>query len=297
MHIQIVGGGAVGLFVSSLASAAGFHVTLVTRTEEQAKSINRSQLVCEWLDGEVGHYPIHATNTLRDDCLTILTVKYHQLPDIYAQLEKCSSTMPLLFMQNGLAHYEEALRLPQQHIAFSSVQFGAQKMNPFTVAQRGGGVMKVAVARGEIKFFDKLALLTDATVRVQYEQQAEEMLFEKAVLNCFINPLTAILQVKNGELLHNEQAFLLMESLYHEIITTFPRVEQLVSFDAVKQLCEKTAHNQSSMLTDRLHGRKTEVETIVGAVLARAQRQQQEMPILQTLYLLVRAFEESRERM
>lgn len=297
MHIQIVGGGAIGLFVASLASAAGWTVTLVTRTEEQAVELNNEQLICEKFNGKVVSYPIVATTTLREDCFTIITVKYHQLPVIYRQLHQCSVDMPLLFMQNGLAHYDEALMLPQQHIAFSSVQFGAQRLQANRVAQRGAGVMKVAVARGDMKIFNKLELLIEPTVHVQYEQQAEQMLFEKAVLNCFINPLTAILQIKNGELLSNKEAFLLMQSLYNEIILTFPTVQQLVSFADVRQLCEKTANNTSSMLADRLHGRKTEIETIVGAIIVRAQKQQKEMPILQTLYQLVKAFEESREGM
>lgn len=297
VHIQIVGGGAIGLFVASLACAAGFPVTLVTRTVQQAEEINRSGVICEQLTGARVQYPVRATTKLRDDCLTIITVKYHQLPNIYDRLQHCSEQMPLLFMQNGLAHYEEALRLPQQHIAFSSVQFGAQKMDRHLVAERGVGVMKVAVARGEIEKFDKLQLLKNESIHVQYEQQAERMLFEKAVLNCFINPLTAILQIKNGALLHNKEAFLLMQSLYNEIILTFPEVRQLVSFADVTQLCEKTANNTSSMLADRLHKRKTEVETIVGAVIARAHKQQKTMPILQTLYQLVKAFEESGEGM
>lgn len=297
VHIQIVGGGAIGLFVASLASAARWKVTLVTRTEQQAAELNKSQLICEQLDGTRVSYPVSATTRLRDDCLTIITVKYHQLPEIYKKLQQCSAEMPLLFMQNGLAHYEEALELPQQHIAFSSVQFGAQKLDSHRVAQRGAGVMKLAVARGEIEKFDKLHILSSDAVRVQYEQQAEQMLFEKAILNCFINPLTAILQIKNGELLRNKEAFFLMQSLYNEIILTFPDVQEIVSFADVQQLCEKTANNTSSMLADRLHHRKTEVETIVGAIIRRAENGQKAMPILQTLYQLVKAFEESREGM
>ncbi|MER2105466.1 MAG: 2-dehydropantoate 2-reductase [Solibacillus sp.] len=297
VHIQIVGGGAIGLFVASLASAARWKVTLVTRTEQQAAELNKSQLICEQLDGVRVSYPVSATTGLRDDCLTIITVKYHQLPEIYKELQRCSAEMPLLFMQNGLAHYGEALELPQQHIAFSSVQFGAQKLGAHRVAQRGAGVMKLAVARGEIEKFDKLHILSSNAVRVQYEQQAEQMLFEKAILNCFINPLTAILQIKNGELIRNKEAFFLMQSLYNEIILTFPDVQEIVSFADVQQLCEKTANNTSSMLADRLHHRKTEVETIVGAIIRRAENGQKAMPILQTLYQLVKVFEESREGM
>lgn len=298
MRIQVVGGGAIGLFVSSLAYVAGYIVTLVVRTEEQATALNNQQLVCQQLDGAIEKYPIEATTTwLTEDCLTIVTVKYHQLPTIYKKMRECSPSLPVLFVQNGLAHYEEVLQLRQKHVAFSSVQFGAKKINEFTVAQRGAGVMKVAVARGATEKFKWLERMDTDLVHVQFEQNAEEMLFQKAVLNCFINPLTAILQINNGQLLQNKEAFLLMQSLYNEIIQTFPSVGQLVAFEDVQLLCEKTATNTSSMLADRLNNRKTEVETIVGAILLRAEKEQKSMPMLQTLYGLVKAFEESGEMM
>lgn len=296
MRIQIVGGGAIGLFVSSLALEAGYPVTLVTRTKEQADELNNKQLVRHNLDGTLAEWPITATTDfLLTDCVTIVTVKYHQLPAIYENLRSCVSSMPVLFMQNGLAHYEEALALPQQSLAFSSVQFGAQKMDNHTVMQRGGGVMKVAMARGEVNEFLWIQHFANALVHVQFEQSAERMLFEKALLNCFINPLTAILQVNNGKLIENEEAFLLMQALYNEIMYTFPDMQQIVTFEDVKKLCMKTASNTSSMLADRLNGRKTEVDTIVGAVISYAQREQKQMPILQTLYRLVKAFEKSGE--
>ena len=59
---------------------------------------------------------------------------------------------------------------------------------------------------------------------------AEQMLFEKAVFNCLINPLTAILQVRNGELVTNKQAFLLMKTIYRELTDAFEGVEQAIPF-------------------------------------------------------------------
>ena len=51
------------------------------------------------------------------------------------------------------------------------------------------------------------------------------------------------------------------------------------------------------MLADRLARRETEVETIVAPILRKAAQQQQSMPVLQTVYLLVKALEESGEKM
>lgn len=122
------------------------------------------------------------------------------------------------------------------------------------------------------------------------------MLFEKAILNSLINPLTAVLQVKNGELVTNQQAFLLMQTIYEELTAAFTSIAHTISFNDVVDLCRKTAENTSSMLADRMQGRKSEIETIVGAILNKALVNGHNLPTLRTLYHQVLAIEESGER-
>lgn len=50
-------------------------------------------------------------------------------------------------------------------------------------------------------------------------------------------------------------------------------------------------------LADRLANRKTEIDTIAGAILKKAEQNEKKLPVLQTLYYLVKAFEESGEQM
>ena len=137
--------------------------------------------------------------------------------------------------------------------------------------------------------------MVDSVFSFTLEQNAEQMLFEKAVFNCLINPLTAILQLKNGELLTNKQAFLLMKTLYKELIDAFPGLEATIAFSNVVALCEKTSANTSSMLADRLNGRKSEIDTIVGAILKKALNNGHTLPTLRTFYHQILAIEESGE--
>lgn len=296
MKVAIIGAGAVGQLTASFLAESGVLVTLVARRQEQVNELNAKKLTRINVDGTKAVQRIVATTDLANlpkQDLLVIAVKYGHLQKLYNQLALFSSDMPLLFMQNGLAHFEEALLLPQKNIAFGSVTFGAQLLDQSTVQHRGVGLCKIAIERGEHCAFQQLLQLQHSLFPIELASNAEQMLFAKAVLNSLINPLTAVLQVKNGELVANQQAFLLLESIYRELTEAF---ELTISFSDVIDLCRKTANNTSSMLADRLQGRKSEIETIVGVILNKALANGHNLPTLRTLYHQVLAIEESGER-
>lgn len=298
MLIQIIGAGAVGMLMASFVAEANLPVHIVTRRDQQAELLLQQGLTRQNMDGTMQRFSVQAsTQLINEKSVVIVAVKYDQLADVLETLHTINYQIPILFVQNGLAHYEQGLQLPQQHIAYSSVQFGAQKQDDTTVLHRGIGPIKIAVARGQIESFKVIHQLNDQVFPIVQQFDAEHMLTEKALLNCFINPLTAILQVKNGELVTNKYAFQILQTLYNELMEVFPAMLKTVRFEDVCGLCERTAMNTSSMLTDRLKGQKTEVDTIVGAVIEKARKNGHTVPTLTLLYRLVKAFEESGEKM
>lgn len=293
MTVQIIGGGAVGLLLASFFAEKGFAVDIVSQRPEQREAIHSQGLVRQGITGERKHFVIGVEDHVAEHPdLLVIALKYNGLAQLYPLLSGLPASVPLLFIQNGLAHYEEAMRLPQYHIAFGSAQFGAERESDHAVIHRGIGVLKLAVAHGDLKKFACVDELDSEVMPICYEEDAERMLLEKALLNCFINPLTAILKVKNGELLRNRHAYFLLEALYEELMAAFPQMQAQFPFSSVKALCEKTAANTSSMLADRLAGRKTEVDTIVGAVIKKAAASDRQIPTLNTLYELIKAFEQ-----
>lgn len=293
MTIQIIGGGSVGLLLASFFAEKGFAVNIISARAEQREGIDTYGLIRQDNKTEKQKFAVTAKDRIAEETdLLVIAVKYNGLTQLYPLLSELPASIPLLFVQNGLAHYEEALSLPQHHIAFGSAQFGAQRENDYTVIHRGIGMMKLAIGRGDREKFASVMALDSEIMPVSYEEDAEKMLLEKALLNCFINPLTAILKVKNGELLTNQHAYSLLETLYEELMAAFPDMRAQFPFEGVKRLCEKTAANTSSMLADRLAGRKTEVDTIVGAIIKKAAVNGRQLPTLHTLYELIKAAEQ-----
>lgn len=293
MKIVIIGAGSVGMLLATFL-AETMDVTIVVRRKEQFEAIRSHGLLRKNMDGTLTKKSVKVVTSLKEiptDSFVIVSVKYAQLETIYPQLKKLSKDTPILFVQNGLAHLESALSLPQKTIAFGSCQFGAQKENDYTVLHRGIGVLKLAVERGNQGVFQFFFDVNSKLFPIELVDDAEGMLFEKALFNCFINPLTTVLNVKNGELIKNLHTKTLLKAMYEELMDAFPEQRKIVSFQDVLSLCEKTATNTSSMLQDRLMNRKTEVESIVGEVIKRAERNRKNTPILETLYQLVLALE------
>lgn len=289
MKVAIIGGGSVGLLVASFLAEHQFDITIITRRQSQAQTLSNSGVIKKNVDGSESIFPVSAqTNILNPDqyAFIIVAVKYMQLQEILQKLVSFENLPPLLFLQNGLSHFEEAMQLPFSQIAFGSVSFGAQKENDNMVIHRGIGAINIAVGRGENTAIKQLPLWSSPTLPINLVENAEEMLFHKAFFNCMINPLTFILQLKNGALLTEPHVFTIVKNLFEEMKAAFPEAAS-ITFEQVEALCHRTGENTSSMLSDRLANRQTEIESIVGAMLKKAQQKGKDLPILSTLYQLV----------
>ncbi|QHJ70878.1 ketopantoate reductase family protein [Planococcus halotolerans] len=284
MNFAVIGAGAVGMLTASLLKEAGCSVQLITRRPEQAEKINANGIK---RDGEV-HF-VEASSEwdrIPPNAFILVAVKYSHLPDIIKKLKSCCLDNPLVFMQNGMMHIELIRNLPQQNIAAGIVEHGALKISETEVRHTGKGIFKFALLSGDEKRF--LPLLNINGVKAEWHKDADQMLFRKVLLNTMINPLTALLSLKNGELLSNPHAYELLKNVYTELYSAFPEIETLLPFEQVTALCASTAENTSSMLADKLAGRQLEVDTIL---LYTIRRSPYALPILQTFYHLLKAAE------
>ena len=169
------------------------------------------------------------------------------------------------------------------YVAFATVEHGARRVDDRTVSHNGIGKLVYAVFRGEEGSYEFLKRAHTDSFPVAHHADAEQILMRKVLINCMINPLTAILEVENGDLLTNDYCLKLFKTLYAELLTAFPEMEPVLPYEAVADVCRKTACNQSSMLVDRLAGRPMEIETIVSAVIAKKQNGRSKvLPLLTT---------------
>jgi 2-dehydropantoate 2-reductase len=119
-------------------------------------------------------------------------------------------------------------------------------------------------------------------------------LWKKLAVNAAINPLTAILRVRNGELLDRKELEPVIGMAMEEVWRVAARLRISVPtppelHDEVRRVCRVTAANQSSMLRDVLAGRRTEIDAINGAVARLGRERGAIAPVNATLTGLVQA--------
>jgi len=294
MSVVIAGAGSVGLLLGSFLAESGIEVTMFVRREEQATLLMSDGIRRINENGTESVYRVNATTDIKDvpvNRLWIIAVKYSNVKALLMELENAGREESLMFIQNGIGHIAHASATQSSNLAFATVEHGALRTDDRTVVHNGIGMLTIGAGRGNAHEFNIVEQAKSKSFPVTRHEDAEFVLMRKVLINCMINPLTAILEVKNGELLSNDSCYVLFERLYKELMNAFPEMHTELSLENVIAVCKRTAENHSSMLSDRSAGRPMEIETIVTAVIRKAREAQKEMPLLSTFEEMLYAIE------
>jgi 2-dehydropantoate 2-reductase len=120
-------------------------------------------------------------------------------------------------------------------------------------------------------------------------------IWAKALVYSAINPLTAILRLKNGQLGEKMESIALAKRLIDEgkLVAQAYAVQlpQDDLYDWLLEVCRNTAENLSPMLQDILNSRTTEIEALNGAIYSMGKHKGIAAPIHQTMTDLIRLLE------
>ncbi|WHY87983.1 2-dehydropantoate 2-reductase [Neobacillus novalis] len=298
MKVGIIGAGSIGLLFAAYISRV-FEVTIYTRTEEQAAQINKYGILLqkesEQTISMVSALPI--TEWQGTEALTIIAVKQYQLQAIIEKINHLP-VMPenLLFLQNGMGHLKLLKKIRAKNIFLGSVEHGALKENPYRVNHNGEGKTNVAVFNGDGLLLHQFSASFSKEFPIVFQEDYYKMLENKLIVNAVINPLTAILQVQNGELVNNRAYYHVLKSLFCEISFILNLEKQEEHLQQIIAICKNTAENRSSMLKDIEANRLTEINAILGFLLEEAVRQEKKAPQLEIFYYLIKGKEGERGR-
>ena len=287
MRILLFGAGAMAcLFAARLADVA--EVTLLDTWAEAIAAIRERGILFEDSSGSrsirAGAEYLGAKAAASD--LVIVLVKSWQTQQAAGFLSKYLTPEGVaISLQNGLGNLE--LLGPR---AFpGSTAEGATLLGLGHVRAGGKGPTFMVAPEWVVRLFRSAGF----DCHLCEPEEADNLLWGKLTVSCGINALTAILRVPNGELLNRPNAADLMFRAAAECAAIAKAKGIRLPFpDAaaqVREVAEKTATNQSSMLQDVLRGAPTECDAINGAIVSEGRRLGMPTPVNEILWQLVRA--------
>ena len=267
--ILIIGTGALATLFAAKLSAVGVNVTMLGSWDDGIVALNKNGAQLIDAKGNEKAYPVNAVTKCKNARYAIVLVKSWQTECVAHQLVKClSSDDIVLTLQNGLGNGEIlADILGAERVAQGVTFVGASLLEPGIVKMSGDAKVSVEThpRLGAINAF-----LTEAGFTLESVPNIQSLIWSKLVINAAINPLTALFDIPNGDLLKNPKTKAMMSQLARETVSVAKAQNIPLSFDdpvaAVEDIAERTSSNISSMLQDSRRGAPTEIDAICGAI-------------------------------
>jgi 2-dehydropantoate 2-reductase len=293
MRWHILGAGALGCSWAANLSQSDEPVTLILRNQARLEAFNQHSVIhYQSVDGtsfqtqcdaELAseETPIHRLiiATKAFDCINAFNSIQHRLSD----------QARIVLLQNGMGQQADLLHLlkdrPSVQIWSCVSTDGAYLTAPFHVVQAGLGINKLGCLSHDSTGALEIPL---SLLKLEYSNHPWHDLWGKLAINAAINPMTALNNVLNGQLITESRLNAQLQALCNEIEAIAESAQQPLFeeplYERVKAVAMGTCENISSMLQDVRAGRPTEIEYITGFILNSARKKNVPAPMNQALF-------------
>ncbi|MDA7746125.1 2-dehydropantoate 2-reductase [Psychromonas sp.] len=298
--IQIIGAGAIGCLWLAKIQLSGSKCHLVSRMQSCLPHLTFTDL-----NGQIHNLTISHGNTLlhlnpnhKASTLLVCVKAQHVLSALLMQKQYINPQQIIILMHNGYGSAEEVIKhFPNNTIICATTANASLLNSPLNITQTGAGYSYLGMFKtGKDKCNppDAITPLQRALPDTEWSDDIIQKCWLKLIINAAINPLTAIHQIKNGQL--NEHQFTMLTD---KIITEAFTVALKEGFDfkladlknTVQKVINATAENYSSMNRDIFYQRETEIEFINGYLIKKARQYRIEVPLINSLYAQIKELE------
>ncbi|WP_411994745.1 ketopantoate reductase family protein [Agarivorans sp. DSG3-1] len=282
-HCAIIGAGAVGGLLAALLSQHSKVCFVDPRiVRESSLALTLTPFATD--KSTQLHSRLPLLNTIPSCRWLIICVKAHQVASAVAALT-IPADCKVILMVNGLgAHQDLINQLNPEQLYLASNTHGAlvlsKSQQALHIKHTGLGKIDLGSYLGNSEP-DELSLLNEALAPLDWHNNIYPALWLKLAINCCINPLTAIHNCPNGDLLNSNYQQTL-EALCQELSLVAEHEGITLSTEyllqTVRLVAQNTAANYSSMHQDIHHQRTSEINYINAYVLQRAKQFQLHCP-------------------
>jgi 2-dehydropantoate 2-reductase len=276
-NILVIGDGAIGLLLSHFLSAQHC-VSVLTRksttnTRFYSSSSNASQKI------NARFMSLNQLSTLPKFDVILFTVKAFQVQRAFAQVKPfLPKHCNIVLSHNGMGNVDELKSELSEHQAlyFLTTNMAGFKSNQYIVQHTGEG-------QSVIGGCNHLALQNPANIdqllksipHLVYTDNIQQLRFEKLLVNIAINPLSAMHNIKNGQLRdprYNSLIINLLTEACNIAKAQQLNIKLINALTSAYKVMALTAGNYSSMQQDIAHRRPTEIMAICGYISEQGQR-------------------------
>lgn len=300
-RIGFAGAGGVGCYFGGLMALAGFDVTLVGRGEH-IEQISRRGLALRINDVRHRIEPFVADtrepvslNQLSDLDWLFITCKTHQTESMLDSIQPfLTDRTRIVSLQNGVdGPLKISRRLGRDVYGGLSIRFVAHVTGPGQVEVDGNGFIQFGrYPNGPDDAANTLwSMMQAAGVDVRVTNDIRRELWRKLIINNGVNPICALLERDCADVFADASTSELIDQMMLETAQA-ARVEDVFLTDediaGQRAIIQGLGAVKPSMLVDREHGRALELDTIAGAVIARAASRGMRVPVTETIDRLLR---------
>lgn len=301
LRIAILGSGAMGMLFGGYLSNEN-KVVLIDIDKAKVDKINRDGIRIIEPDGNirdaVPEAAISAAGLGYMDMVIIFVKAMNSRPALESNQRLIGPDTYVLSLQNGAGH-DEVIKdfVAEDKIAIGTTQHNSSIIEPGLIHHGGGGKTFIGFMHGNgnelksiAKTFNRCGFETEISENIQRN------IWEKLFLNASASVLTAILQTKLGFVIENRHAWQLAGQLIRESVAIANAegmaFEQDKIMDDIHRVLEKAKDGYTSIYADIRNGRKTEVDSISGAVVAAGKRNHVSAPCHEFVVGLIHAMED-----
>jgi len=282
--ILVLGSGSVGSLYGGLLAVNNNDVILLGRSLHIEVIRNNGLIIKGLFDFHVAPrfagtfdylYP-----TIEERCEEIdyilVTTKAHQTRAAAEEILPIVSKKAILIsIQNGLGTEDILKELyPENTVLRGITSIGVNRPEPGIIDFTSEGQIHLGYLTEEEKEKAQafLKLLTKSGLQTKLTNNIQGTVFSKLIINCALNPLTALNKVKNKVILEDEKLKEEAISLATEAWNVAKKLEiKLPAKNPIEymfEIIQNTGENQNSMLDDILNKRKTEIDFLNGKIIS-----------------------------
>lgn len=294
MKIIILGAGAIGSLYGAKLSKLN-QVTLICR-KEHADKINKNGLKITGLENKT--YKLKAATEIKkiqDNTLILLTTKVYDGENSIRNIKNLiKKDTIILCLQNGL-YSENIVKdiMEKKCLVLRAItNFGAAFLEPGAIQYNNRSytaIEKSAKSLPIAKLFSKCGLNGYVSDNIKYD------MWKKLILNCVLNPITAILRIQNRGIA-DKKLVPLKKMIVNECLQVAKKDGIIFNFDFLKEIDDsiKNSKNISSMQQDLIKGKKTEIDYLNGAVAKLGKKYGIKCPVNEALTTIIKEMEKIR---